>query len=82
MVPTFVLATVLLQDGLINGDGRSWQRAAQRAAVPTAAACVAGFAFATWQFSRRGPRRRAIALAAMALNAAGLAFIAYATLTT
>jgi hypothetical protein len=78
-VPVYVVGTILLQDALVNGDGRSWQRAAIWA-VPTGSVTAAALAVGVLGLFRPVRPRRAAILATVA-GALALACIVWGTLT-
>ena len=79
MVPVYFIGTVLLQDSLINGDGRSWYRAALRMAIPTGLVTAAALVVGVLGLIR-APSRPAAIVATIA-SALALAFIVYGTAT-
>ena len=80
MVPVYFIGTVLLQDSLINGDGRSWYRAALRMAIPTGLVTAAALVVGVLGLIRAAPSRPAAIVATVA-SALALAFIVYGTAT-
>jgi uncharacterized membrane protein YkvI len=79
-VPVYVVGTILLQDALVNGDGRSWQRAAIWMALPTGSVTAAALAVGVLGLLRPVRPRRAAILATVA-GALALACIVWGTLT-
>jgi hypothetical protein len=80
IVPVYIFGTALLQDELVNGDGRSWQRAALRMAVPTGLATIASLVVSLRALLTAAQSRRA-AIFATVVNALALVVIVYGTAT-
>jgi hypothetical protein len=74
VVPVFVFGTAWLQDELVNGDGRSWLRAALWTGVPAGLVTLAALAGAIRALARDRTMRWVI-VSVLAANALSLGII-------
>jgi hypothetical protein len=75
-VMAFVIITAVLQDSMITGDGRSWNRAAMVAALFTAPVALVALLLSARAVVRQA-WPRALAVFALAANVLALAVIVY-----